>query len=138
MNTAANSNADAGRLDASSFFARSPFRSAYFVADTLLLFLDLCMCGVILVRHGHAFSPSGIAYLLLGAVALFLPWWGALRLHAALFLLAHSDPKPEPGSLLNLCLGHFANWIHYGLLCTYALGSFVFGAIIEFFIRTGG
>lgn len=120
------------RRDAALFFAKSPFRSTYFVLDSVLLFFDLCLCAVVLARHGHLLSWNVIVSLSLGAIALILPWLASLRLHRNLVELAakeHADPD------MRLCLGHFTNWIHYGLFCTYVAGGMLLGAVSESFIR---
>jgi hypothetical protein len=119
------------RADGAIFFTKSPFRSTYFVLDSILLFLNLCLCVLILARHGSALSWNVIVSLLLGVIALILPWQGALRLHRTFGL--HDPDRAEPG--LRLCLGHFANWIHYGLFCTYIAGIMLLGALSEYFIR---
>jgi len=131
MNSEGVSGIRANRRDAALFFAASPFRSTYFVLDSILLLLDLCLCAFILARHGHALSWSVIVSLLLGVVALILPWQGALRLHR--MLTVHDREHLEPG--LRVCLGHFANWIHYGLFCTYVAGIMLLGALSEYFIH---
>ena len=117
--------------DAALFFAASPFRSTYFVLDSVLLLLDLSLSALILGRHGHELSWKVIVSLLLGAIALILPWQGALRLHRT--LTVHDHEHLEPG--LRVCLGHFANWIQYELLCTYIAGLMLLGALSEYFIR---
>jgi len=131
MNSGGASETMTNRADAAIFFARSPFRSTYFVLDSILLFLNLCLCVLILARHGHLLSWNVIVSLLLGVIALILPWQGALRLHRT-FALNDSDGL-ESG--LRVCLGHFANWIHYGLFCTYVAGIMLLGALSEYFIH---
>jgi len=119
------------RADASIFFTRSPFRSTYFVLDCILLILNLCLCVLILARRGHMLSWNVIVSLLLGVIALILPLQGALRLHRTFAL--HDRDGLDPG--LRVCLGHFANWIHYGLFCTYVAGIMILGALSEYFIH---
>ena len=131
MNSEGASEVLTNRADAAIFFARSPFRSTYFVLDSILLLLNLCLCALILARHGSVLSWNVIVSLLLGVIALILPWQGALRLHR--MFARHRGEVLEPA--LRVCLGHFANWIHYGLLCTYVAGIMLLGALSEYFIR---
>ena len=119
------------RADAAVFFARPPYRSTYFILDSVLLFLNLCLFVLILVRHGHVLPWNVIVSLLLGVVALILPWQGALRLHR--MFAVHELDALEPG--LRVCLGHFANWIQYGLFCSYLAGVMLLSAVSEYFIR---
>ena len=95
------------------------------------MLLDLSLSALILGRHGHELSWNVIVSLLLGAIALILPWQGALRLHR--MLTVHDREHLEPR--LRVCLGHFANWIQYGLLCTNVAGLMLLSALSEYFIR---
>jgi membrane-bound metal-dependent hydrolase YbcI (DUF457 family) len=123
-------------LEGIRFFARSPFGSRGFLASSILLFLDLCTCAIFLVRHGRALPGATIAYLVLGTVFLVILWYGTLRMHGAIFRLLRDNPQPESKALLSVPLSLFANWIYYGLCSSYIAAGCLYGAFVEFFIKT--
>ncbi len=74
----------------SRFFGQSPFRSAFFVVDTILLGLTLCIGALELVRFWSRL-PVLTAVLICGVLAgAVLFWNAALRAHSRIYGLYRS------------------------------------------------
>jgi hypothetical protein len=80
----------------SDFFARTPLRSFYFIAGTVLMAIDLAAVGMVLVRFWHRMPTTAMLQVGFAVVAMFALWWRAYltcqRLHEV-YSQAKSDPE---------------------------------------------
>src|SRR5713101_375710 len=88
------------RQKLSTYYLRSPFRSHFFFAPTLLLLTDFFLMGAILVKNwsrlpGWTIYPLGLVF-----VGLIASWVDVFRTHSAVqrFLRTAEIEKLELGS----------------------------------------
>ncbi len=72
------------RQNLSTYYLRSPFRSHFFVAPTLLLVTDFFLMGAILVKNWSRLPTWTINLLGLVFFGLILAWRMAFRTHQAM------------------------------------------------------
>src|SRR5271154_3670680 len=74
-------------LGASKFYLQSPFRFSYFRAVSLIFFVDIVVCALILLKFWRRFGFLSFGWLGCGMFLLVALWFLALRTHERLNLL---------------------------------------------------
>ena len=107
------------------FFARSPFRSYYFVANTVTLVLAIFLCVGVLVRYWGRFPEFTATWVGAAIAAMLLLWGRALRDHRKIRELYTRGQigQVSPGSPLDVALRVAASMTHLGLTYTILLVS---------------
>src|SRR6266568_4760722 len=103
------------RQNLSTYYLRSPFRSHFFVAPTLLLVTDFFLMGAILVKNWSRLPTWTINLLGLVFFGLILAWRMAFRTHQAMqrFLRSTQIEKLDLGSPLETALYLAASTTYY-------------------------
>jgi hypothetical protein len=106
-----------------SFFANPPFRSYFFVGDTVLLIATLSILGFVIVRYWSRLPAISLYWLGLVGFCMVAVWVLALRCYSRIYELLRSgttDPVSE-GSLLAVAMSSAAGMIHWGLFFAYMI-----------------
>jgi len=121
----------------STYYLRSPFRSHYFVAPSLLLLTDFFLMGAILVKNWNRLPGWTIFLLGLTLIALIMDWVRVYRTHSTVqhYLRTAQIENLEPGSPLETALYVAASMTYHGSILTYASVGFCLAALGELFIR---
>jgi hypothetical protein len=112
-------------LGPSKFFLQSPYRNGYFLTVSLLLFMDIGVCGLILAKFWKRFGFFGFSWLGLGMFLLIGLWFLALRAHERLsFLFTNGQIEElEIGSPLDVALGIAAHVSNVGLFLAFGAAA---------------
>lgn len=104
-------------MGASKFYLQSPFRFHYFRSVSLIFFMDIVLCALILLKYWRRFGFFSFLWLGCGMFTLIALWFLALRTHERLSLLftARQVEKLEIGSPLEIALGVAAQVTNVGL-----------------------
>jgi hypothetical protein len=107
----------------SRFFERSPFRSYFFVIDTLLLVMSFASGLLVYQRHHERLSPVAVSTVCIALGGMCLLWQAALRSHRRINQLYRSGAIREvsPGSPLEATIRTAAGMLHLGLCYTFVL-----------------
>jgi hypothetical protein len=118
-------------LGASKFYLQSPFRFSYFRAVSVIFFVDIVVCALILLKFWRRFGFFSFGWLGCGMFLLVALWFLALRTHERLNLLLTTGQveKLEIGSPLDIALGVAATVTNVGFF--FACGA-VAGCLMAF------
>jgi hypothetical protein len=114
------SSANTPKYGGAEFLLKKPFRTAYFISNTVLFLSVLLEIIVVLLHYWGLLVPLA-RFLLFGVgFGLITFWTGVLRVHRAYhgLLTSGRTPPPESGSLADLALGTVASLIFQSLLST--------------------
>ena len=106
-----------------SFFSSPPFRSYFFVCDTLLLVVTLSILGVVIVSDWSRLSTISIYWLGLVGFSMVAIWVFALRCYRRIHDVYRSgeDNPFDDGSLVVVAMSSAAGMIHWGLFFAYMM-----------------
>ena len=106
-----------------SFFANRPFRSYFFVGDTLLLILTLAILGYVIVHYWERLPAVSLFWLVLIGFGMIAIWTLALRCYRRIHESFRSDASDsvDNRSLLGVALSSAAGMIHWGLFFAYMM-----------------
>ena len=109
------------RLGDPQFFAKSPFRSYYFVANTVTLVLAIFLCVGVLVRYWGRLPEFTGMWLGIAIGGTLMLWARALRDHGKVreFFTKGQIGQVSPGSPLDVALHVAATMTHLGLMYTF-------------------
>ena len=104
-----------------SFFAKPPFRSYFFVGDTLLLIATLSILGFLIFRYWPRLPTISIYWLGLVGFCMVALWVGALRCYRRIHELYQDGAvsSARDGSLLGVAMSSAAGMINLGLFFAY-------------------
>lgn len=112
-----------------TFFAKSPFRSYFFVCDTLLLAVVLSVQGFILAHYWSRLTAVGAFWLALAGVCMVGIWLLALRCYRMIHeLIANGGAGlVSDDSLPGVAMSVAGAMIHGGLFlgCMMMLGALI-------------
>jgi hypothetical protein len=106
-----------------SSFAKPPFRSYFFVGDTLLLLVTLLILGFVLIKYWPLLPSISLYWLGLVGFCMAAVWVLALRCYLRIHELfqsgaASSVPDSSP---LGVAMSSAAGMIHWGLFFAYLM-----------------
>ena len=108
-----------------SFFAKPPFRSYFFVADTVMFVVSLSILGFVIVGHWSRLTTICVFWLGLVGFSMGAIWVLALRcyrrIHGAFRETEGSSVRD--GSALGIAMSSAAGMIHWGLFFAYLMTS---------------
>lgn len=106
-----------------SFFANPPFRSYFFVGDTVLLIGALSILGFVIVRYWLRLPAISIFWLGLVGSCMIAVWVAALRCYSRIheMLRSGSANSVGDGSPLGVAISSAAGMIHWGLFFAYMM-----------------
>ena len=95
-----------GRIDGSRFFSQSPFRSAYFLAVTLVFLACTTYDLFLVLRYWHRLTTPALLTLWMVGCGVGGAWMRALRYHRRIRCLLGDEISIEakPGSALHVAL----------------------------------
>lgn len=108
---------------ASAFYSKSPFRDNVFLGTTFMLFADLTIAAVILIKCWNHLPARTVFYLGLVLFGLVSMWRWALKSHsdARVFLESSKLGRPDVTSTVGEALSIAANMTYLGLFYTFLL-----------------
>ena len=112
------------------FFARSPFRSSYFLWNTAFLVLDFCAGTLVFVRYWERLPDATRMNVVIVMVGMLILWARALVDHRKVHsLYARGEIRDvAPGSPLDVALRAAASMTHFGMMYSFlAVGFLVLG-----------
>jgi hypothetical protein len=103
------------------FFAKPPFRSYFFVGDTLLLLVALSILGFVLVKYWTLLPAISVYWLGLAGFCMVAVWVVALRCYRRIHELFQSGAVSSvpDGSPLGVAMSSAAGMIQWGLFFAY-------------------
>jgi len=104
-----------------SFFSNPPFRSYFFVCDTLLLIVTLSLLGFVLVNYWSLLSTISVFWLGLVGVCMVAVWVLALRCYRRIHEVYRigEDNSVGDSSRLGIAMSSAAGMIQWGLFFAY-------------------
>lgn len=106
-----------------SFFSSPPFRSYFFVCDTLLLIVTLSLLGFVIVNYWLLLSTISVFWLGLVGFCMVAVWAFALRCYRRIHEVYRSgeDNSLGDGSPLGVAMSSAAGMIQWGLFFAYLM-----------------
>src|SRR6185437_3480422 len=106
-----------------SFFANPPFRSYFFVGDTVLLIGALSILGYVVVRYWQRLPAVSLFWLVLTGFGMIAVWTLALRCYRRIHetFRSGSAHSVSDGSPLGVAMSSAAGMIHWGLFFAYMM-----------------
>jgi hypothetical protein len=106
-----------------SFFENPPFRSYFFVGDTLLLVASLSILGFVIVSDWARLPAVSVFWLGLVGFCMVALWTMALRCYRRIHEVFQSDKgsSVSEGSSLGVAMSSAAGMIHWGLFFAYMM-----------------
>lgn len=106
-----------------SFFSKSPFRSFFFVGDTLLLILTLAILGFVVVGHWPRLPAISVYWLCLVGFSMIAIWVLALRCYLRMHEVYRggTENSIRDGSLLGVIMSSAASMIQWGLFFAFLM-----------------
>jgi hypothetical protein len=106
-----------------SFFAKSPFRSYFFVGDTLLLIVTLSILGFVIVSYWPRLPAISVYWLGLVGFSMVAVWVLALRCYLRIHDVYRGGAASSvsDGSLLGVAMSSAAGMIQWGLFFAYLM-----------------
>lgn len=106
-----------------SFFANPPFRSYFFVGDTLLLAICLSILGFVVVRYWERLPTISVYWLGLVGFGMVALWVLALRCYRRVHeaFRREADESVSASSLPGVAMSSAAGMIHWGLFFAYMM-----------------
>jgi hypothetical protein len=106
-----------------TFYQKPPFRSAFFVADSLMLLSATAIDIYIIAVHNSILSGPGILRLLGVLLGMWLLWWKARASHQQIRVLLDSGSIQKDGgkSAIETLSLATASITHLGMFMTFLL-----------------
>ncbi len=106
-----------------TFFARPPFRSYFFVGDTLLLIATLSILGFVIVGYWSRLTTVSVFRLGLVGFSMVAIWVLALRCYRRIHEVYRDGEASSvsDGSPLGIAMSSAAGMIHWGLFFSYMM-----------------
>ncbi|MFC5863941.1 hypothetical protein ACFPT7_16675 [Acidicapsa dinghuensis] len=107
----------------SSFFANPPFRSYFFVWDTLLLCATLAILGFVVIKYWSSLQAVSIFWLGLAGFCMITLWVMALRCYRRIHVILRNDEVStvSEDSFLGVAISSAAGMIQWGLFFAYMM-----------------
>ena len=108
-----------------SFFAKAPFRSYFFVGDTVLFGVSLTILGFVIVGHWSVLTGISAFWLGLVGFSMVAIWVLALRCYRRIHEAFRDSEgsSVRDGSALGIAMSSAAGMIHWGLFFAYLMTS---------------
>jgi hypothetical protein len=108
-----------------SFFAKPPFRSYFFVGDTLLLILSLVILGFVIVEYWSRLTAVSIFGLGMVGFSMIAIWSLALRCYSGIHRAFQEGECAlvKDDSLAGIAISSAAGMIYWGLFFAYMMTS---------------
>jgi hypothetical protein len=106
-----------------SFFAKPPFRSYFFVGDTLLLIVTLSILSFVIVSYWPRLHAISVYWLGLVGLCMVAVWVEAFRCYRRIHELYQDDAASSvsDGSALGIAMSSAAGMVHWGLFFAYLM-----------------
>jgi hypothetical protein len=106
-----------------SFFAKPPFRSYFFVGDSVLFVVSLSILGFVIVGHWSRLTTISVFWLGLVGFSMVAIWFLALRCYRRIHEVFRDSEASSvgDGSALGIAMSSAAGMIHWGLFFAYMM-----------------
>jgi hypothetical protein len=106
-----------------SFFTKPPFRSYFFLSDTLLLITTLSILCFVTISYWPRLHAISVLWLSLVGFCMVAVWVGALRCYLRIHELYRDGAASSvsDGSLLGVAMSSAAGMIQWGLFFAYIM-----------------
>lgn len=130
-----------GPIDGQRFFSRSPFRSVWFVVNTIFALICIALTAFIVYRFGDPLNQHGLplfSVIMLGTIA--RTWWATLQnIDRIRQLYAEgSVVEVEPGSPLDVAMGVAAGEMRNDLFTFFLTMVFLLAYALRLLLSCSG